>query len=92
MKKNEILLPPSGLRLLNVSGCRSLSDRSLTKIGGGSVGGANLTSVNISGCVFVSDAVILSLCSNCLQLCHLNLSGCVRITDSSIESLVYILI
>lgn len=74
--------------MLNVSGCRSLSDRSLSKIGGGPVGGMNLTSVDISECVFASDAVVLSLSCHCPLLRHLNLSGCVRITDASIETLV----
>ena len=51
---------------------------------------AGLTSVNLYGCINITDAGLASLAGGCVGLTSVNLSGWVNITDAGLDdSMIY---
>ena len=70
-----------GLKLLNVSNNRWITNEAIIKIADNCRG---LTSLNVHGCTKISENAIEQIAENCLGLKSLNLNGCYRIGDKAI--------
>lgn len=73
------------LQVLDVSGCRKLTDTGLIVIAQSC---SNLRGLHLCGCKLVTDELLLALSRNCPRLEELGLSGCHNVTDSGLSTLV----
>ena len=79
-----MLLDTSDIVLLDLRGCKNITDQCLTDIVKRCV---KLRSIDIGGCGEVTDAGVTALGAGCGQLQSINLEGCDKVTDACVISL-----
>jgi hypothetical protein len=72
------------IRYLNLEGCESITDTSLTAV---VTNNRKLLVLNVSGCTNITSKSIIALAKSCPQLVSLNLCRCAKVTSSAMNAL-----